>query len=79
MVVPTLATIVVGVNGLVGHMDTVELADRARTFANLNSEAGALSHELQEERAKAVMALGWATMSVGAITLMATLRFSLSW
>ncbi|NUT36178.1 MAG: sensor histidine kinase, partial [Hamadaea sp.] len=58
MVVPTLATIVVGVNGLVGHMDTVELADRARTFANLNSEAGALAHELQEERAKAVMALG---------------------
>jgi signal transduction histidine kinase len=58
MVVPTLATIVVGVNGLVGHMDTVELADRARTFANLNTEAGALSHELQEERAKAVMALG---------------------
>ncbi|NUR70984.1 MAG: HAMP domain-containing protein, partial [Hamadaea sp.] len=58
MVVPTLATIVVGVNGLVGQMDTVELADRARTFANVNTEAGELAHELQEERAKAVMALG---------------------
>ncbi|MEV0268930.1 nitrate- and nitrite sensing domain-containing protein [Hamadaea sp. NPDC050747] len=61
MVVPTLATIVVGVNGLVGQMDTVELADRARTFANLNTEAGELTHELQEERAKAVMALGAGT------------------
>jgi signal transduction histidine kinase len=58
MVVPTLATIVVGVNGLVGDMDTVDLADRARTFANVNSEAGALTHELQEERAKAVFLLG---------------------
>ena len=58
MVVPTLATIVVGVTGLVDQMDTVELSDRARTFANVNSEAGALTHELQEERAKAVLLLG---------------------
>ncbi|WP_245601687.1 sensor histidine kinase [Hamadaea tsunoensis] len=58
MVVPTLATIVVGVNGLVGQMDTVQQADRARTFANLDAEAGALTHSLQEERAKAVYLLG---------------------
>src|SRR5262245_38443712 len=58
MLVPTLATIVVGVTGLVAQVDTVDLADRARTFANVNSEAGALTHELQEERAKTVMLLG---------------------
>ena len=58
MMVPTLATIVVGVTGLVAQMATVDLSDRARTFANVNSEAGALTHELQEERAKSVLLLG---------------------
>jgi signal transduction histidine kinase len=61
MLVPTLATIVVGVTGLVTQMDTVDVSDRARTFANVNAEAGALTHELQEERAKAIIVLGIAT------------------
>ena len=58
MVVPTLATIVVGTNGLLGHIDTASSADRARVMANLSQTAGELVHLLQDERVAAVMALG---------------------
>ena len=57
MIVPTLATIVVGTNGLVGHIETANNADRARTLANLSEVAGVLVHDLQNERAGAVMLL----------------------
>ena len=58
MIVPTLATIVVGTNGLVGHLDTRSGADRARVLANLSETTGDLVHHLQEERAAAVLLLG---------------------
>jgi signal transduction histidine kinase len=58
MIVPTLATIVVGTNGLIGHIDTASNADRARVLANLSLLSGDLVHDLQDERAGAVMLLG---------------------
>lgn len=58
MIVPTLATIVVGTNGLIGHIDTASSADHARVLANLSVRSGALVHHLQDERAGAVMLLG---------------------
>jgi signal transduction histidine kinase len=57
MIVPTLATIVVGTNGLIGHIETANNADRARTLANLSEVAGVLVHDLQNERADAAMLL----------------------
>jgi signal transduction histidine kinase len=58
MIVPTLATIVVGTNGLIGQIDTASSADRARVLANLSDVAGELVHDLQNERAAAVLLLG---------------------
>jgi signal transduction histidine kinase len=58
MIVPTLATIVVGTNGLIGHLDTASNAERARTLANLSLVSGELVHHLQDERADAVLLLG---------------------
>jgi hypothetical protein len=58
MIVPTLATIVVGTNGLIGHLDTHNSADRARVLAGLSQTTGELVHHLQEERAAAVLLLG---------------------
>jgi signal transduction histidine kinase len=58
MIIPTLATIVVGTNGLLGHLDTLGNANRARTLAQLSEGSGELVHHLQGERAAAVMLLG---------------------
>ncbi|MEV1290524.1 nitrate- and nitrite sensing domain-containing protein [Micromonospora sp. NPDC049679] len=58
MVVPTIATVVVGTNGLVGHLDTLGNADRASSLAGLSAASGDLVHDLQNERAAAVMVLG---------------------
>lgn len=58
LIVPTLATLVVGINGLVGHLETASSADRARTLAELASATGELVHGLQEERATGVRLLG---------------------
>jgi signal transduction histidine kinase len=58
MIVPTLATIGVGTNGLIEHLGTANDADRARTLAQLTEASGALVHNLQNERAAAVMLLG---------------------
>ena len=58
MIVPTLATIVVGTNGLIDHIATANNADRARTLATLSEASGNLVHNLQDERAAAVMLLG---------------------
>jgi len=55
MLVPTLATIVVGVEGLVGHISTASNAERARTLAVLSESAGNLVDHLQNERAYAVI------------------------
>jgi signal transduction histidine kinase len=58
MVVPTLATIVVGTNGLVDNIDTASSADRTRILSVLVKESGALVDGLQSERAAAAMMLG---------------------
>ncbi len=55
MLVPTLATIIVGVSGLVDHIDTASNAERARTLSVLSEAAGGLVDHLQNERAYGVM------------------------
>ena len=57
MLVPTLATIVVGTNGLVDHIDEASNAERARTLALLSEVSGDLVDHLQNERAGAVWVL----------------------
>ena len=57
MFVPTLATVIVGANGLVSQISTASTADRARMLATLSGDAGALVHDLQDERADAAMLL----------------------
>ena len=57
MIVPTIATIVVGTAGLLDKVQAANNADRARTLAVLSGEAGGLVHELQDERVDAVRLL----------------------
>jgi signal transduction histidine kinase len=57
MLVPTLATIIVGVNGLVDHIKTASNAERARNLSVLSEAAGGLVDHLQNERAYGVMVL----------------------
>ena len=56
MLVPTLATSIVGVSGLVDHIDTASNAERARNLSVLSQAAGGLVDHLQNERAYGVMA-----------------------
>ncbi|WP_213452991.1 sensor histidine kinase [Rhizomonospora bruguierae] len=58
MIVPTIATIAVGINGLVGHLQAAKDAERARALTSLIDVSGELAQNLQEERAAAVMVLG---------------------
>ncbi|RKR88605.1 signal transduction histidine kinase [Micromonospora pisi] len=58
MIVPTLATIVVGTTGLIDHLRTYDNAERARTLAHLAQASGQLVDGLQDERAAAVLLLG---------------------
>src|SRR5690348_6267181 len=55
MLVPTLATIIVGVSGLVDHIDEASNAERARTLSVLSEAAGGLVDHLQNERAFGLM------------------------
>jgi hypothetical protein len=64
MIVPTIATIVVGTAGLLDKVQAANNADRARTLAVLSGEAGGLVHELQDERAVAVRLLKASTADV---------------
>ena len=57
LVVPTIATVIVGANGVMGHVETYTNADRARTLSQLSRDAGRLVHELQNERAAATLVL----------------------
>jgi signal transduction histidine kinase len=57
MIVPIIATIVVGTNGLISNIGDANNADRARTLSGLAADSAALVHELQGERAKAVLFL----------------------
>jgi signal transduction histidine kinase len=57
MIVPTLATIVIGVQSLFDHVQEANNADRAYTLSVLSGEAGELVHQLQNERADAIKLL----------------------
>ncbi|MFJ6195127.1 nitrate- and nitrite sensing domain-containing protein [Micromonospora sp. NPDC092111] len=58
MIVPTIATVVVGTIGLVDHLQTLNNANRAGDLANLVSYSGDLVNTLQDERTNAVLLLG---------------------
>ncbi|MEU5913146.1 nitrate- and nitrite sensing domain-containing protein [Micromonospora sp. NPDC047527] len=57
MIVPTIATIVVGTSGLVDHLETLDNANRAGDLASLSSYSGDLVDTLQDERTTAVLLL----------------------
>ena len=57
MIVPTIATIVVGTAGLLNQVEDANNADRARALAVLSGDAGNLVHRLQDERAAAIQLL----------------------
>src|SRR5215813_3660866 len=57
MLVPTLATVVVGFGALASNIGTAHDADRARILAGLSGDAGRLVHNLQDERAAAILVL----------------------
>ncbi|MEH1093392.1 sensor histidine kinase [Micromonospora sp. CPCC 205739] len=58
MIVPTIATVVVGTSGLVDHLQTLNNANRAGDLANLIGYSGDLVNSLQDERTSAVLLLG---------------------
>jgi hypothetical protein len=57
MIVPTLATVVVGTVGIVQNNGQANQADQARALSVLAAQASGLVHELQNERAAAVFVL----------------------
>src|SRR2546421_8564205 len=57
MLVPTLATVVVGFGALAANIATAHDADRARILAGISEDTGRLVHDLQNERAAATMML----------------------
>lgn len=59
MFVPTLATVIVGANGLVSQITNANTADRAHTLAILSADAGTLANALQDERADADVYLSY--------------------
>ncbi|MFG2065095.1 nitrate- and nitrite sensing domain-containing protein [Micromonospora sp. NPDC048871] len=58
MIVPTIATVVVGTSGLLDHLDSLGDANRAGDLAQLIGHSGALVDGLQDERTAAVLLLG---------------------
>ncbi|MFF5174328.1 nitrate- and nitrite sensing domain-containing protein [Micromonospora sp. NPDC000089] len=58
MIVPTIATVVVGTSGLVDHLQTLNNANRAGDLAALVDRSGDLVNTLQDERTSAVLLLG---------------------
>ncbi|MFG3578504.1 sensor histidine kinase [Micromonospora chersina] len=57
MIVPTIATVVVGTSGLVDHLETLNNANRAGDLANLVAYSGDLADRLQDERVASVLFL----------------------
>jgi signal transduction histidine kinase len=57
LLVPTLATVVVGIGALAANVGTASDADRARILAGVCDDAGHLVHNLQNERAAATLML----------------------
>ncbi|MEU6073024.1 nitrate- and nitrite sensing domain-containing protein [Micromonospora sp. NPDC047074] len=58
MIVPTIATVVVGTSGLVDHLESLNNANRAGDLANLVGYSGDLVDNLQNERTNALRLLG---------------------
>ncbi|QLQ39219.1 nitrate- and nitrite sensing domain-containing protein [Micromonospora robiginosa] len=58
MIVPTIATVVVGTSGLVDHLETLNSANRAGDLASLIGYSGDLADTMQDERAGSVLFLG---------------------
>ncbi|MEV6690039.1 nitrate- and nitrite sensing domain-containing protein [Micromonospora sp. NPDC051196] len=58
MIVPTIATVVVGTSGLFDHLDSLSDANRAGDLAQLIGHSGKLVDGLQDERTAAVLLLG---------------------
>ncbi|MBB5828829.1 sensor histidine kinase [Micromonospora carbonacea] len=58
MIVPTIATVVVGTSGLVDNLETLNNANRSGDLANLVGYSGDLVNSLQDERTSAVLLLG---------------------
>jgi signal transduction histidine kinase len=57
MIVPTLATIVVGTAALLGQVQQASLVERARSLTVLAGDASGVAHQLQNERALGVQVL----------------------
>ncbi|PWU51884.1 ATPase, partial [Micromonospora globispora] len=57
MIVPTIATVVVGTSGLVDHLETLNNANRAGDLATLIGYSGDMVDKLQDERTAAVLLL----------------------
>jgi signal transduction histidine kinase len=74
MLVPTMATIIVGVSGLVDHIDTASNAERARNLSVLSEAAGGLVDRLQNERAYGVMIEEYGKTAVGQAATTAYLK-----
>ncbi|RKN43499.1 sensor histidine kinase [Micromonospora endolithica] len=58
MIVPTIATVVVGTSGLVEQLQSLNNANRAGDLVNLVGYSGDLVHTLQDERTSSVRLLG---------------------
>src|SRR5690349_8731825 len=55
MVVPTVATVVVGVLALLTNVSQLNNTDRTRVLSQLSGQASGLVHELQNERASGTL------------------------
>ncbi|WP_422734347.1 nitrate- and nitrite sensing domain-containing protein [Micromonospora sp. WMMD558] len=58
MIVPTIATVVVGTSGLVDHLQTLNNANRAGDLTSLVGHSGELVNRLQDERNNAIRLVG---------------------
>ncbi len=58
MIVPTIATVVVGTSGLIDHLQTLNNANRAGDLTSLVGYSGELVSRLQDERTSAIRLLG---------------------
>ncbi|WP_026270700.1 sensor histidine kinase [Salinispora pacifica] len=58
LIVPTVATVVVGTSGIVDHLQTLNNANRSGDLASLVAYSGDLVGQLQAERTEAVRLLG---------------------
>ncbi|WP_018254244.1 sensor histidine kinase [Salinispora mooreana] len=58
LIVPTVATVVVGTSGIVDHLQTLNSANRSGDLASLVAYSGDLVGQLQDERTEAIRLLG---------------------